>query len=169
MSYTGICEVVNTNIETPVNGASNFDLVFRTEAQTQKLMISTGGNSVPGITMSNNNVGIGKSTPAYAIDVIGDVSYSGNLIQNGIALKFCRGAVGTSGTTTATIVTFPVTYTTTPQVTLSCQGAAGYFVHANITAISNTSFSVISPCLGWGTPPTAYYGPATVYWTAIGY
>lgn len=74
---TAICEIVNTSILTPVIGANNYDLVLRTDTTSQKVMLSTGSNIIPGITLSNNNVGIRNNAPVTALDVIGDIQLSG--------------------------------------------------------------------------------------------
>ena len=94
MSYKGICEIVNTSITTPVMGASNLDLVFRTETQGQKMMLANGSNVVPGITLSNNLVGIGKSNPIYELDVVGNINMSGLLYKNNSRLPSFRASGG---------------------------------------------------------------------------
>jgi len=43
----------------------------------------TGSSNALYILNSNGNVGIGKSNPSYALDVLGDINYSGTLRSNG--------------------------------------------------------------------------------------
>lgn len=166
---SGTCEIVNTSISTPVLGSSNLDLVLKTDTNTQKIMFANGSNIVPGITLSNNLVGINNINPTYQLDVAGDIRYTGSLIQNGTKLRFCSGTVVTNGST-AVSTTFPFTFSNIPQVTFGITGAANYLLQTNITALSTTGFSVISPCLNIATltNPVAYYAPVTTYWMAIG-
>lgn len=168
MSATGIFEIVNSNISVPVTGAINSDLVIRTETLAQKLLLSNGSNVVPGITLSNNYVGIGKTNPASPLDVANDISYSGSLVQNGTKLRFCNGSAVGSASSTPVTVTFPFTFTTIPSLSFSCSGAVGYLVHANWVNISTSNFTFICPCVGMGNPPNSYYGNNIVYWNAIG-
>ena len=44
-----------------------------------------GGGSFPDITDSGGFVGISQPAPAYPLDVAGDVNFTGNLYQNGVA------------------------------------------------------------------------------------
>jgi hypothetical protein len=58
---------------------------------------STLGFSTAGVSRMfiNSNVGIGTSTPAYRLDVAGDINFTGTLRSNGVA--FVGGSGGSSG------------------------------------------------------------------------
>ena len=126
MSFKGICEIVNTSITTPVLGASNLDLVFRTETQGQKMMLANGSNVVPGLTLSNNLVGIGKSNPAYTLDVNGDTNISGNLYAGNI--------IG---------LVLPFAGSTAPTGWLLCYGqAVSRTTYSKLFAVISTTYGV---------------------------
>ena len=100
----------------------------------------------------------------------GDIAYSGCLIQNGTKIRICSGTATGSGTSSSTNVSFPFTFSNNPVVTFGEVGAAGYLITTNITALSTTVFSFISPSLGLniGGTPSGYYGNNQVYWQAVG-
>jgi hypothetical protein len=117
---TGICEVVNTTITTPVIGACNTDLVFRTETQSQKLLLATGENVIPGITISSNSVGILNPNPAsnFALDITGHMRIASNILMGppstttGIFLPSSNTInITTDNTTQLTITNSNVTVT----------------------------------------------------------
>jgi Chaperone of endosialidase len=59
------------------------DIMIRPQYATQKILIGTSNGLVPSLTVTSNNVGIGTTTPAYKLDVSGDINFSGTLRQNG--------------------------------------------------------------------------------------
>lgn len=50
------------------------DLVIYTSSSNQRLLFGTGSNTTASLIVTSNNVGIGKSNPAYALDVNGVVN-----------------------------------------------------------------------------------------------
>lgn len=90
---TAYFDIVNSNIMVPYSSASNYDMVIRTEGIGQRLFIgNSNGVFVPGIVVSSNMVGIGKSNPAYALDVNGNVSL-GSVASNAVG-NVCAGNLG---------------------------------------------------------------------------
>lgn len=52
------------------------DLVIYTSSSNQRLLFGTGSNTKASLVVTSNNIGIGKSNPAYALDVNGVVNAS---------------------------------------------------------------------------------------------
>lgn len=57
------------------------------------------------VDIANDRVGIGSTIPAYRLDIVGDVNFSGNLTQDGVPFTSGAGAGGTWATYTAGIAT----------------------------------------------------------------
>ena len=67
------------------SSAASNDLVIRSDNATSRVHIQSGTGTSAITINSNNNVGIGTSTPAYRLDVTGDLNFTGVLRQNGAA------------------------------------------------------------------------------------
>lgn len=65
------------------------DFIIRTTDPTQRILLGTACNVAARLTITSNNtyaqgnVGFGVSNPTYAVDVAGDVNFSGMLRQGG--------------------------------------------------------------------------------------
>jgi hypothetical protein len=59
------------------------DVMIRPQYATQKVLIGTSNGNVPTVTITSNTLGILKTTPAYPLDVAGDINLTGTLRQNG--------------------------------------------------------------------------------------
>ena len=70
--------------------ASNNDFLFYTQTSGQNIHIGTTSNNPAQILVTSNstvfssNVGIGKSNPAFTLDVLGDINFSGIFRQGGV-------------------------------------------------------------------------------------
>lgn len=89
---TGYFDIVNSNIMVPYTGASNYDMVIRTEGMGQRMFIGNSNGGVPAIVISSNMVGIGKSNPSYPLDVVGNVSLGAPSTSN--VGNICAGNLG---------------------------------------------------------------------------
>ena len=81
-----------------VNGSINFTgniLQNGSAFKTSQFSTSSDNTSV---YITNSNVGIGKSNPAYPLDVNGSVNFSGNLLQNGSAFKTSQFSTSSDNT-----------------------------------------------------------------------
>jgi Chaperone of endosialidase len=58
------------------------DIMIRPQYVTQDILIGTS-NGLSTLTITSNNVGIGKAAPAYTLDVVGDINFTGAFRQNG--------------------------------------------------------------------------------------
>ena len=59
------------------------DIMIRPQYATQNILIGTSNGQVSTLTITSNNVGIGTTTPAYKLDVSGDINFTGSFCQNG--------------------------------------------------------------------------------------
>ena len=79
------------------------DMILFTTSQTQKILMGTKQNNLASLAISSNAVvvnedmGIGKSNPAYKLDVTGDINFTGTLRQNGNAFQTSRWSSNASG------------------------------------------------------------------------
>lgn len=133
---TGNIEIVN-NINTRFTNASDCDLCIYTETSNQKIHLGNTQGGLSKVSISTQGVGVGVSNPSYALDVSGDVNFSGVLRQGGIQYK------GSQWTTTASSNAIYLNSsnvgigTTNPQTSLHVTGdvlAATYDASSNGTA-----------------------------------
>ena len=76
---SGWIEIINTDISTPFTGAVMDDMVFTTALSNQRICFASGSNTVPVMTVSNNQVGIGTMTPQATIHVAGSAYFTSNM------------------------------------------------------------------------------------------
>ena len=76
---SGWIEIINTDLSTPFTGAVMDDMVFTTALSNQRICFASGSNTVPVMTVSNNQVGIGTMTPQAAIHVAGSAYFTSNM------------------------------------------------------------------------------------------
>jgi hypothetical protein len=114
-STTTVCNIPSTNCVLRLNGdaansnsthqsqptsISNFklyDVALTTNEVSTLYSFGRNGETATStgiINFSNTNVGIGTATPAYNLDVTGDINFTGSLYQNGVA--FSGGGGGSS-------------------------------------------------------------------------
>ena len=76
---SGWIEIINTDISTPFTGAVMDDMVFTTALSNQRICFASGSNTVPVMTVSNNQVGIGTMTPQATMHVAGSAYFTSNM------------------------------------------------------------------------------------------
>jgi uncharacterized membrane protein len=149
----------NTNLH--VNAVPN-DMVVRND--TGRILLNYSSNGV-GLVNSNNNIGIGTTTPSFKLDVSGTINSTGNIsgptitsLSNLGLFASNTSVFGSNTSTNASNVSFSLsnyvygtntTNITTAQTTANWGSNAGNFSSNNITSIVNTS--VRTSNLGVGT------------------
>ena len=141
------------------NGASDTDITFDTST---RLPVDIQGNLQVGtanlfVDTTTSNVGIGKSTPEYTLDVVGDINLSGDFYQGGSlfvsslwtsetnSLYYRSNVeVGTANLFVDTVNSRIGVGTSTPEHTLDIHGSA------NVGALTATSVA--------GTTVGSHYG-----------
>lgn len=63
--------------------AAQDDILIHPHYATQRILLGTSNSQIPSITVTSNAVGILKSSPAYPLDVIGDINLTGTFRKNG--------------------------------------------------------------------------------------
>src|SRR5690606_28106177 len=56
----------------------------------------SGNRSNAFTVLKNGNTGINNATPGYALDVSGDINFTGNIYQNGVLFTGAGGDAGTN-------------------------------------------------------------------------
>jgi hypothetical protein len=64
--------------------ADQDDILIHPHYATQKILLGTSNSQIPSITVTSNAIGILKSSPAYPLDVTGDINFTGTFRKNGI-------------------------------------------------------------------------------------
>ena len=81
---TAFFDIANAALGIPVVGAADSDFFVRTAASTQKMFMACGSNVVPAAVFATSNVAIGGLvSPAFTLDVLGDINFTGKLFQQG--------------------------------------------------------------------------------------
>ena len=74
------------------------------DINTTKLTVGTGGLDVDSgtffVNTQTSNVGIGKNTPDFSLDVTGDINFSGSLYQDGSTFITTSGDINAGSLTT---------------------------------------------------------------------
>lgn len=80
-----------------LQGSGSNDLLFFVATSNQNLLFGTSNNSnLIMMLSSNGRVGIGKSNPAYTLDVAGSINFVGSLTSNGVPFVSGGGGGGWS-------------------------------------------------------------------------
>ena len=123
---TGVIEVVNSNIYVPFVSASNFDMVVRTDNNSQRMFIGTGSNTVSAITICSNLVGIGSLKPRTALHISSNISNTALL-----TLQNTQGGNNTA-TTAIDFMTYVTNYTQA-QLSVVESNYSGSFIFSTKT------------------------------------
>lgn len=99
---TGYFEIVNSNISVPFITASNYDMVIRTDAKSQRVFVGTGSNNLPTILLSSNVMGINTVSPVSTLHV------ASNAVAGNPVLLTLQNTAG--GSTSLDFVTSNTTY-----------------------------------------------------------
>lgn len=102
---TGYFEIVNSNISVPFTTASNYDMVIRTDAKSQRMFIGTGSSNIPVILLSSNLMGVNTVSPVSTLHIA-----SNALAGNAVVLTLQNTAGGTSAGTSLDFVTSNTTF-----------------------------------------------------------
>jgi hypothetical protein len=146
---TAYFDIVNSNILVPYSSCSNYDMVIRTEGPAQRIFIgNSNGAFVPALVISSNFVGIGKSNPAYALDINGNVSL-GSVASNAVGYinagnlgmfrnRLVNGdmRINNAGFTSSNI-TGNASITPYDNISVSCAITTGSITTSNITLTSS--------------------------------
>lgn len=65
------------------SSAAQDDILIHPHYATQKILIGNSNSQIPSITVTSNAVGILKSSPAYTLDITGDINFTGTFRKNG--------------------------------------------------------------------------------------
>ena len=85
----GFVYLASSNLDTFTNARTD-DMVITTSCNAQNILIGNQSNSASMITITSNRVGIAKSNPGYALDVVGDINFTSGLFQNGSLFQTSR-------------------------------------------------------------------------------
>ena len=105
---------------------------------------SSGSSSEKMRITSSGNVGIGKTNPSYALDVAGDINFTGTLRQNGTAFS---GGSGGGGGSVAAQACFNVYQTNSSQLTSGLAKINFQNVEFNVGNIWNTATGRFQPTI----------------------
>ena len=89
---------VASNANVFFTNTSQDDVIVYPTSNSQKILLGNTGNTTAAVTITSNNiflannVGVGKSNPAYTLDVNGTVNFSGSLMQSGVVYQASRWA-----------------------------------------------------------------------------
>lgn len=65
------------------SSAAQDDILIHPHYATQNILLGTSNSQIPSITVTSNAVGIFESYPSYALDVQGDINFTGTFRKNG--------------------------------------------------------------------------------------
>ena len=92
----GYLDGISSNIQTQINNLQSNDTSLATQISNidQSKWTESGNNIYTRV--GAGNVGVGLNNPAYKLDVVGDINFTGNLLKNGNAYSSSSGSLWTS-------------------------------------------------------------------------
>ena len=92
----GFVYLASSNLDTFTNARTD-DMVITTSSNTQHILLGNQSNTAAMVTITSNRVGIAKSNPGYALDVVGDVNFTSGLYNNGTLFQTSRWSSNAQG------------------------------------------------------------------------
>jgi hypothetical protein len=133
--------------------ADQDDILIHPQYATQKILLGTTNSQISSITVTSNAIGILNSSPAYTLDVQGDINFTGSFFENGtpyigsqwsnsdsnVFLLSSNVGIGKSNPMTALDVTGTVTATTFAGATINSLTNLGAYSSNTANFGSNTA------------------------------
>ena len=90
--------------------------------------------------IATSNIGVGTNTPAYTLDVVGDINFSGSLYENGVAFSGGGGGIDTTHTLALTNETTGLTVSSNAVVSgnVTAESFIGNTLTLNTVTITTT-------------------------------
>lgn len=107
-----MANITTTSIKGLSNDAAGIVLMMSGNAGTDSIRFVGNGNELMRLT-GTGNLGIGTTTPAYKLDIIGDINFTGDIYKNSV-LYSSGSSAGYSNMmyTSSNIITTHITYST---------------------------------------------------------
>jgi len=140
------------NVTTTANGADAYLQPSADSTSVFKVQNAANTTTLLDVDSLNSRVGIGTATPAYALDVVGDINASSTLKVGGVTVCTSAGCTGatTSGsfinnaTGPAQAADFNIQATAVGQIAAQIGGYSGGGQTADLLDLENSSGTVLS-------------------------
>jgi len=184
VSVLGTTEIINayethsSNVVINNYGTGPALAVMQTETTAQPVAAFYAGSNAALMVTSAGQVGIGKSTAAYALDVSGSVNATsiytatgqGFKVAFGTASYTISGNIGTTSAPTCPTISFGYTFTSPPIVfcTPNSYGASTSFLTVNAMSGTAPTTTGFTPCIVNASSVTNPAGTFYFNWLALG-
>jgi hypothetical protein len=94
-------------------------------------------------TVANGNIGVGKTTPAFNLDVNGSINFTGTMYSNSVALNNGLKGGGTDGVFYENDITVTTSYTISANKNAMTAGPITINTGATVTVNTGTTWVIV--------------------------